>query len=186
QGVELTRQVGEQRFNLSGRALAEFAERHADYVQVTQNLLKSDDEYWDSDLGRSCGSGQGYFACEQVFGHVDEDSDDDLLPGRELRILSGFQDHLVVEPRNTRGEEERRRHLELLDCCFPSGMSYGIRASDQWVVQGSATGFRHRVVPVRVDTDAGVTYPCAFDCSPAKKYFESRAYEISDRSQVCN
>lgn len=188
QGAELTRQVGEERFGLSGRALDEFSRRHADYVQITQDLLPSDDEYWKSDLGRSCGGGQGYFECERVLGHVDDDDDlTNLLPARELRIVSTFQDHLVVESRNSQTEEERQAQLELLDCCFPSGMSYTVRPSNQWVVTGSASGFRHRVVPTAVQTDAGVSYPCAFDCAPSKRYFDGRVFEVhEDRSDVCD
>ncbi len=182
QGARLTQRVGQERFNLSGKALAEFAEQHADYVQVTQDLLPSDDEYWQSGVGASCG-GRGYQACEEVFGVVDDSLD--LLPGRELRIVSSYQDRLVVEPRNTAGEEAKREQMALLDCCFPTGTSYKIRASDEWVVQGSVTGFRHRVVPTRVDTDNGPIYPCDFDCSPAKRYFEGRAFEVSEDSDLC-
>jgi hypothetical protein len=36
-----------------------------------------------------------------------------------------------------------------------------------------------------VQTDAGVTYPCGFDCSPSKRYFEGRVFEASSRSDVC-
>ncbi|HEY6726744.1 MAG TPA: hypothetical protein VI197_22075, partial [Polyangiaceae bacterium] len=178
QGGDLARQVGEERFGLSGRGLDAFSKRHADYVQITQDLLPSDDEYWKSDLGRSCGGGQGYFACEVALGHVDEDEDDlaALLPGRELRIVSTFQDHLLVEPRNVDDPEKRQIQMDLLDCCFPSGISYTVRPSDQWVVIGSASGFRHRVVPQAVQTDEGVSYPCAFDCAPSKRYFDGRVF----------
>lgn len=189
QGGDLARQVGEERFGLKGRALDAFSKRHADYVQITQDLLPEDDEYWKTDLGRSCGGGQGYFACELALGHVDDDDDDrlnDLLPARELRIVSTFQDHLLVEPRNVDDENERQRRMELLDCCFPSGISYTVRPSDQWVVTGTASGFRHRVVPRAVQTDEGVSYPCAFDCAPSKRYFDGRVFEVSEeRSAVC-
>jgi len=188
QGADLARQVGDERFGLSGGALDEFATRYADYIQITQDLLPSDDEYWKSELGQSCGGGQGYFACETALGHVDDDDElHELLPGRELRIISTFQDHVLVEPRNTADEDGKWQiHMDLLDCCFPSGISYTVRPSDQWVVTGSASGFRHRVVPTQVQTDAGVSYPCAFDCAPSKRYFDGRVFETSPRSNVCN
>lgn len=187
QGENLMAQVGEERFGLSGKKLDDFARRHADYVQLTQDILPSDDEYWRSDLGQSCGDGEGYFACELVFGHVDEDRQEDLLPARELRIVAAFQDHLVVEPRGSGSIDEKQRFMELMDCCFPSGVSYTVRASEQWIVQGSASGFRHKVVPTRVDTDAGPIFPCGFDCNPAKKYFDGRVFEVSkDNTAGCN
>ncbi len=184
QGMELTRRVGEERFELSGNALSSFAEQYADYVQITQELLPSDDEYWKSASGQSCGGGRGYDICEQTFGRVEDT--EELLPARELRIVAAFQDRLVVAPRNVRDTDAQQERMELTDCCFPSGMKYTVRASRQWTVRGTASGFRHRVVPSRVDTEQGVTFPCTFDCSAAKKYFESRAFEISEDSRLCN
>jgi hypothetical protein len=183
QGMGLMRQVGEERFGLSGGALSRFATRYADYAQITQDLFDSDDDYWKSGVGASCGGGEGYFACEQVFGEVDDP--DEGLASREFRVVAAFQDHLVLEPRNLSGAEAAER-MELLDCCFPSGTRYRIRASNQWLVQGSGTGFRHRVIPTRVDTQAGPSFPCGFDCSAAKRYFDGRVFEVSERSDVCS
>jgi hypothetical protein len=135
-------------------------------------------------MGSSCGDDRGYLACEESFGETDGAGQ--LSPSRELRIVAAFQDQLVVEPRNLSDAEDRQRRMDLLDCCFPSGTQYVVRASDQWVVQGSTSGFRHRVVPTRVVGDNGTSFPCAFDCSPAKQFFESRVFEVSAaRSNVC-
>jgi hypothetical protein len=176
--VALTRETLQQRFGsrASGPLLERWASRYADYLQITAELLPSDDSYWDSNVGQSCG-GEGYSACEAEFGTADLE---ELDPARELRIHEAFQDRLVVEPRNYRDENDKRRVLEMMDCCFPGGARYVVRASDQWIVRGSGRGFRHRVVARPVQTDDGTTaWPCSLDCSPSKTYFDGRVFEVT-------
>lgn len=182
QDVDLTRQIIEERFPTtgSGPQLERWARRYADYLQITAELLPSDDAYWDSEVGGSCG-GEGYASCEAQFGTANLD---ELDPARELRILEAFQDRLIVEPRNA-DDDEKERIIEMMDCCFPGGAEYVVRASDQWIVRGSASGFRHRVVgqPVLME-DGTYSYPCRLDCSPAKTFFEGRAFEVTPESEV--
>ncbi|HEX9621739.1 MAG TPA: hypothetical protein VF989_16450 [Polyangiaceae bacterium] len=170
--VALKRQVGAERFGLEGEDLDAFAVAHADYVQITAELVDEDDSYWSDGRGATCG-GQGRSACEAIFGPGDLD---DLANTRELRILQAFQDHVVVEPRNAESAAERAELAELMDCCFPAGAAYVVRASRQWVVRGTASGFRHRVVA------DPVTGRCGFDCNPRKRFFEGRAFEIVTNS----
>jgi hypothetical protein len=80
---------------------------------------------------------------------------------------------LVVEPRRAEHAAESSRLKALLDCCFPTQVSYNVRASGEWVVQGSATGFRHAIT-----TDG--TGRCVRDaCSPRAAEAEGRVLEVS-------
>ncbi len=172
QGQGLTREVGQERFGLSGGALERFARRHADYVQITNELLPESDSYWDG-AGASCGGGGGYAFCDSVFGDADLD---DLDPSRDLRILRAYQDRLEVEPRAS-SDADRAELAELIPCCFPEALSYRVRAGTQWVVRGSVSGFRSNV---RVDP---ATNECVFDCNPLRRYEQGRAFELS--SSTC-
>jgi hypothetical protein len=166
--VALTEQFGEERFGLSGEALERFSMQHADYVQITAELVDEEDVYWSQGRGAACG-GEGYAACEDLFGPADID---ELAPARELGVVEAYQDRLVVEPRGSLSASRRADRLEMIDCCFPSGTAYVVRASGHWVVRGSASGFRHRVVP-------GAEGRCALDCNPRKRFFEGRVFEIA-------
>ncbi|HEV8246267.1 MAG TPA: hypothetical protein VGP93_10890, partial [Polyangiaceae bacterium] len=170
--VRLMREFGAEQFALSGDALEAFAQKHADYVQITGDLPADTDSYWSSERGLSCG---GRSTCETVFGPFDAR---DLAHFRELRVLDAFQDQLVVEPRNAESAEELDYLKSEVDCCFPSGIAYTVRASEQWVLTGSISGFRHdvtaRAVPGEPDR-----FSCERDCSPRKRYYKSRAFELS-------
>jgi hypothetical protein len=178
QGVNLMTEVGQDRFGLDGDALQAFAERHADYVQVTSELPNASDAYWRSEEGQSCG---GFEACDGMFGATDLDE-----PNRELRVLNAFQDRLRVELRRGR-RADTEAVLDKLSCCFPRGAGYVLRASEQWVVRGSVSGFKHRVVTERQVDDAGeLSFACVLDCNPRKQFFEGRAFEVSpDSESVC-
>ncbi|MFO7181802.1 MAG: hypothetical protein DIU78_024100, partial [Pseudomonadota bacterium] len=181
---ELARQVGAERFGLEGDALEAFARDHADYVVVTADLLDPADAYWSS---ASCTVNE----CQNVFGDIEEEEDeqaalsstDELLPTREFRVLDAEQQRLSVEPRNATTDSERAELSRLAACCFPSGVSYRVRASRQWVLVGSATGFRHGIVGSRVQTETGEwTVECARGCNTSRRVDESRVFEIAAES----
>jgi hypothetical protein len=166
---------------------ANFGRRHADYVQLRSKLLDQDDGYW-SKLGEVCGRDpekpadpadpgvpDGYDICVNEFGPHDADN---LNPNRDLRIRVAYQNRLVLEPRDALSSDERQRRLRLLECCFPEALTYTVRASHQWVVRGSSSGFRHDVRAVR----EGEEYRCRRNtCDPKLRYHRSRAFEISKR-----
>jgi len=183
---ELAREVGVERFGLDGEALETFARDHADYIVVTADLLDDADGYWSS---ASC----TFTECRDVFGDLDDDEDenaeddlpgtDELLPTREFRVVDAEQQRLSVEPRNTADPDRRAELSRLAACCFPSGASYRVRASRQWVVVGSATGFRHGIVGTRVQTETGEwTVECAQGCNTSLRLDESRVFEIAAES----
>jgi hypothetical protein len=87
--------------------------------------------------------------------------------------VSATQDQLVIEPREPR--EDLAAFAERLDCCFPGGISYTIRTSNQWALFGSVGGFRHDVTA----GNASNGFACQRDADPLKRSFKSRAFEIS-------
>jgi hypothetical protein len=148
-----------------------FAERYADYVQLTSDLLPEDHSFWrDPAGGAACGGGRGRDACEDHFGEADETN---LEATRDFRIARAFQDRLVIEPRQG-GQTE----LDLLSCCFPSLNRYTIRGGSQWVLLGSASGFRHDVRPVREQENGVDVQRCRRDCQPRRRFARARAFEV--------
>ncbi len=170
QDLELTADVGREQFGLSGGALERFTARHTDYVQITNDLLPTDDSYWNGD-GASCGGGVGRSACLATFADVDDD--EDLPTTRDFAVLEAYQDRLVIGPRA--GQEDLS---ELLSCCFPEALEYRVRAGTQWVVRGSVSGFNHTV-------HTGADDRCVRDCSPWRSAQQGRAFEISG-IQTCD
>jgi hypothetical protein len=76
-------------------------------------------------------------------------------------------------------ETQRGQRRWLVECCFPSGASYQVRASSQWTLQSSAWGFRHDVIAVP-ETEAGRSVlECRRDCDPRKRDMRSRIFEIA-------
>lgn len=176
QDQNLTRQLGEEKFGLTGSAAERFVERHTDYVQLASQLYAEKDDYWDQG-GELCGAGipeattQGYQLCQALFGQGDEE---DLLLSRDLAVVQADAGGLELTPRSP-GPLSASEHLELLRCCFPGSVSYRARAGRQWVVQGSGSGFQHRVT---VDP-SGESDRCVFDNSPLAARLEGRAFEVS-------
>ena len=174
----LMREYGAEELGLEGETLDVFASSHADYVQVTGDFPSEDSrDYWRSERASACGSRE---VCEQTFGPHDTDT---LDPNRDFLIEEAYQDRLRVVPRHAETDEERARIMELAECCFPGGLEYTIRAANQWVLTTNGTGFRHDVVARATQTPDGLRYRCARDCSPKKKLFKSRAFEISSSDE---
>lgn len=175
QGVldkRLAAQYGQEEFGLDSEAAERFAERHADFVEITSNVPAEEDRYWKTEAGASCG-GAGFTFCDRLFG---AEGAGRLPESRDLSVVSAYQDRLELSPRVL--ADGRVVTPELFDCCFPGGIRYVLRASRQWVVRGTASGFRHTVV---ADPE---TLACEFDCSPEKRFFKSRVFEVTLSS--CN
>ncbi|HVJ17677.1 MAG TPA: hypothetical protein VM686_19785 [Polyangiaceae bacterium] len=174
-GVNLMRDYGVEHFGLSGAAAEEFGRKHADYVQITSDFIGEDESYWTSERAQNvCGGREG---CEATFGTIEGR---ELSPNRELRVVQSYQGRLIVEPRL-----DDPALAEQIDCCFPTGVSYTLRVSQSWVLGGSISGFRHDVAPLREDGVADEDFVCVRDCSPRKRYFNSRVFEISRSSDSC-
>lgn len=170
----LTQEVGRSHFGLSSGALERFTERYTDYVQITNLLFDEGDAYWRG-AGANCQdggqtfSGEGYALCASVFGIGEED---DLNVTRDFTVVEASADELVLAARRTEDVKLSRETLDLLSCCFPAPLTYRVRAGNQWVVQGSASGFGHAV---REDDEGH----CEFDTAPLSQYQKGRVFEVA-------
>ena len=187
QDMALTSQAG-ARLGVSASDQPAFARGHADYVQIVSDLLEASDPYWrDPQTGAQCGlelfSGaapesenrlSGRPLCEQYFLPI-EVAD----AHRDFRIVEASEDTLRIEPRSydptPGGDSLNRRRLlnEFAACCFPGSTLFQVRAGNQWVVRGGASGFEHTV------TTDPTSLRCVDDCSPTVQRRRGRAYEIS-------
>jgi len=171
-------------------ALAIFARDHADYVQITAPLLDADEAYWQrGNPGAECGAdlfqGSGDAAqelrgrplCDQIFGppQVSSALEGTAVSYRDLRIVAASEDHLEVEPRQSVLSSALRRRLlmQFASCCFPEPTAFVIRAGNQWLVRGGASGSPHHV---KTDPASG---RCVNDCNPLTQRLGSRVFEIS-------
>jgi hypothetical protein len=195
--VEMMRDLGENELGLTGDALETFAETHADYVQVTDGFPVLSDSYWVSERGQDCG---GRAACFSAFGRSDIR---DLDVSRDLSVVKAFQTELIVRPRRGTSDEvltiadrctrcdadpaspscsvggAPKDKLTLLwEHCFPGGVRYTLRASQQWVLSSSRAmhDVTARVMP---GTESQPLYECVRDCNPKVRFLRSRAFEIS-------
>lgn len=161
--------------------LEEFALRHGDYAEITAELLDDDDPYWRESPGRSCGaeyqseSGgiRGRSVCELFFGTAE-------LPDRhrELSVVGAFNDRLVVEPREFSSRAEREAVLDLVQCCFPAGVEFRVRAGQHWVVREG--GRLDHQLQTNLETLA-----CERSCSPLVQRKAGRVFELSCDGPNC-
>jgi len=172
---------------------------HGDYVQITGDFPALTDPYWQSERGLAGGGRQ---QCLEVFGAPPGQAED-LETNRDFRIIEAYQDHLVIRPRRPplvtadpsrldAGSDERAKEEELLAqqeaardafpeqirlgvaYCFPSGVRYTVRGSNQWVLaNGTPTWLQDTVV------DYANGNRCVRDCNPKKRWFKNRAFEIA-------
>jgi hypothetical protein len=163
-----------------GSDIDAFGHRHADFVFITSDILPEDHSYWTHNV---CGAadpeqpGASFAQCRARFGPRDAPTN-----WRELRVLEANRSRLVVEPRHV--VAQRAAASDLIACCFPELISYEVRASHQWIVRGSVSGFRHRIRTAVDDPstpDVDETGQCVFDGSPLRAGLNSRAFEVSCR-----
>ncbi len=147
-------------------ALDRFADQHADYAQIANELLPVDDPYWGSPDG-TC----DYYACEGTYSSATSPS-----ANRDFVILEAYQDRVLVERRDSDGRERSPDP----DCCFPTLVRYRVRTNHTWTVLASGVGFQHRTV---VDgatgrcVDQGVDPATGALCDPLVALRTGRAYE---------
>jgi hypothetical protein len=92
-----------------------------------------------------------------------------------MSILRAYAGQLDVTPRVcTNGNCANT--MDQLQCCFPAGTAYTVRASNQWLLAG--TGGLH-------DIAVGSNGRCQHtaSCDRRKQYFGQRAFEVCDPSR---
>lgn len=161
--LELMRERGERQFGLSGPELDAFTNRHTDHVAITAEFPEEDDSYW---AGAACGLAE----CDVTFGDFDAEV---LAESRKFQVVDAEQNKLLLSSRVGVS-------ADLTKCCFPGGSQYEIRSSAHWIRRGTETGVRHDVIASWTTDDSGArVLECIRDCSPRKRWHDSRVFEIT-------
>jgi hypothetical protein len=120
-----------------------FARVHADWVEISNELLDEEDPYWSS-VGDQC----SFLRCRAAFGTAQAPT-----PNRSFRIREVYHDRLLIDPLDPQAPpgapvtvpDPTRGGAPLdPDCCFPTLTSYQIRGGATWIAVGSASGYLHR------------------------------------------
>lgn len=167
-----------------------FGEAHADVIEVASDLLDQDDPYWAAQ-GARC----DFYRCRGVYGTAESPT---LY--RSYRIREAYQDRVLVdaELRGTNPDQPERRadgsardpsvegaYIEP-ECCFPTQVTYRVRAGNTWALTGTSSGFLHHVTTDPTTgrcIDAGVIQETGEVCDPLQAVRTSRAYEVSYTEQ---
>ncbi len=181
QDIELMRELASTRFELSGeRELATFGLKHSDYLVLSGDFPPVEDSYWQSPPAEFAALTRD--DCVSEFGAFDAQQ---LSRNRDFTIIDAQQQNLLLAPRGLEDQahqEEAKRRLDLARFCFPSAARYYLRVGQQWLLRGSASGIRHDIVPVwEQDANGQKILNCRRDCNPRKRFFQSRAFEISSK-----
>lgn len=179
----------------SGRALPpeSLERRMMDYVQIVDDLLPADDEFWsiaeDPNDPNACfvtepspGVRQPitdprarYNTCSSYFGTAAQQNG-----SRDFPILEAYDDHLVLgrfgkttsDTRATReaiyADPSNKPFLRLARCCFHKQVSFAVRGGAQWITTGTALGFMSHLT-----TDANNR--CVASCDPREALLNGRA-----------
>jgi hypothetical protein len=163
----------------TGKKGPTFAATHADYVVLMDQFKDADDDYWKG-VGTMCSRA----TCIDTFGDYDPSLPAPPSDARQFQIKDALQQWLELTPRKPDEQSPTRNTANLrrmAECCFPSGASYVVRASQQWVLRSDVNGIRHRVITKSVPAGTQYTgdqFDCVLDDNPRKKYYESRVFEV--------
>lgn len=149
-----------------------FATTHSDQLEITSGLLDESDPYWGS-VKDTC----SYQRCLATFG-----TSDFPTLARSFPIREAFEDRVLLGDEITTGVVDATDPAKRLapSCCFPTLMSYRVRARQTWIAQGSASGFLHRMT-VDPNTgrciEAGVDPATGEPCDATLRLRVGRVYE---------
>ena len=170
-------------------------DRVGDYVQVTDDLLPVDDQYWllddnscwgpvDASIpGNVQGAGRGLARrnfCEDTFGDPR-----DALTSRDFPVLEASTSRLrlgryrypadatnSVRERTVLGADASNEGLmSALQCCFHNQVSLNLRAGGTWLAFGSVTTYLHHMIE-----DASGR--CVQSCESRERLLNSRIFAL--------
>ncbi len=171
-----------------------------DYVEITDDILNSDDPYWalhqacweipgtqlgDGDGGTSSTNlaTQRFNICQATFGSPG--SNPDLNVPRDAPIIEAYTDHLTVgrfgfpnglETTTNRtvdpGSTRNPTFLKLMACCFHNQAGFKVRAGGEWVAVGQqGVGLLNHV-------QAAANNRCVLSCDPKDSLLNARSFDV--------
>ncbi|MDB4940496.1 MAG: hypothetical protein JWP97_30 [Labilithrix sp.] len=160
-----------------------------DYVQLNEDLLGVDDDYWK--LNQSCWEGTLQNAsgparhdfCDGVFGQFASDQ----KPARDFPIIEAYDDKLRVgrfytpaDAPPSRGREvvyadpTNAADLKLMQCCFHRQAKFNVRAAKQWVAIGHVPGTASNGVGFLSHLQPDSAGRCVSTCDPKDALLNGR------------
>ncbi len=170
-----------------------------DYVEITDDILASDDPYWAlpqacwdipgtqlEDGGTSSSMSvatQRFNICQATFGSPG--SNPDLSPRRDAPIIAAYTDHLTVgrfgfpnglETTTNRtvdpGSSNNPTLLKLMACCFHNQAAFKVRTGGEWVAVGQqGVGLLNHV-------QADANNRCVLSCDPKDSLLNARSFDV--------
>ena len=194
-------QVGGERATTFDAALAPYGitppvrldHRVGDYLQLSEDLLASNDPYWSeddsSDPNGTCWDfdapkvhsdpADRYNTCQSIYGNAS-----DQKISRDFPIWQAFDDHLVVtrygytdstlDPttREIVGPDPSNvALLKAMRCCFHRQVQFHVRSGGAWLAVGSVSGLLNHITK----GDAGA---CVQSCEPREQLLNGRSIGI--------
>jgi hypothetical protein len=148
QGIQRTNAISAALAKRNAALPARSERLMTDYVQLTEDILGPDDDYWNVD--QACWDpalGKGLprqDACARTFGAaVDQNTQ------RDFPIVEAYDDHVVLGRFYTTAEKQREvvykdpsnaPYLKLMQCCFHNQVRFKVRTGQLWSAVGSAVG----------------------------------------------
>lgn len=136
----------------------------ADYVQIASSTPAEDDAHWTTTAKGVCSFDQ----CKAAFGPIE-------IPktSRDMKIIEAYQDHVeLAMPEGFVADLSDPSTAipvsDIVDCCFPTLVSFSVRVGHQWAVIGTSAGFMHHVVPTTMEssTNDRAVGACRNSCDP--------------------
>jgi hypothetical protein len=149
QGVQRTSAISSALAKRGAAALPARSERlMTDYVQLTEDILPPEDDYWqidqacwDPSLGRGLPRQD---ACARTFGVAADQNTQ-----RDFPIIEAYDDRVVLGRFYTTPEKRREvvykdasnaPYLKLMQCCFHNQARFKVRTGQLWSAVGGAVG----------------------------------------------
>ena len=181
--------------SVAERSLASWT---TDYVEITDDILASNDPYWAlpqacwdipgtqlDDAGTSSTNlaTERFNICQATFGSPG--SNPDLNVPRDAPIIEASTDHLVVgrfgfpnglETTTNRtvdpGSARNPTFLKLMACCFHNQAAFKVRTGGEWVAVGQqGVGLLNHV-------QADANNHCVLSCDPKDSLLNARSFDV--------
>jgi hypothetical protein len=164
--------------------------RIADYVQLTEDLLPIEDNYWGATepANDACWpptsvvppDGRWDF-CNRTFGAAADQN-----PSRDFPIVEAFDDHLVITryAPNAAGREvvapdpSNATMLAQMRCCFHRQVKFKVRTGGVWSIVGFNPGTTNVGVGFLSGLTVGADKRCGPSCDPRDAFLVSRTAAV--------
>jgi hypothetical protein len=180
-----------------------------DYVEITSDILPSNDPYWNlpqacwdipgtdladgGNMPKMSTASQRYNLCQATFGAPGSNPDQNVT--RDAPILEAYTDHLKVgrfggfpndlETTMNRlvdpglGNSNNPIFLKLITCCFNKQATFKVRAGGEWIAVGQ------QGVGLLNHVKADSNNRCVLSCDPQDSLLNARSFDVPWAQSPC-